>query len=144
MLRMFYKKDNCFVDVYKIFDNKSVMIFSPFIADKQNGNGWNIVKIGQLIPEEYYNKNLNSIITGNERSKIKAPMNKTENETIILKTKDINDLGIYSELKKVEDNKYEYYLGKTWFNPKYGYISNYGGNLNSIGVESCVNENSDI
>ena len=71
MLRMFYKKDNCFVDVYKIFDDKTVMIFSPFIADKQNGNGWNIVKIGQLIPEEYYNNNFNSIITGNERSKIK-------------------------------------------------------------------------
>ena len=83
-------------------------------------------------------------VINNERSKIKAPMNKTENETIILKTKDINDLGIYSELKKVEDNKYEYYLGKTWFNPTYGYISNYGGNLNSIGVESCVNENSDV
>ena len=80
MLRMFYKKDNCFVDVYKIFDNKSVMIFSPFIADKQNGNGWNIVKIGQLIPEEYYNKNLNSIITGNERSKIKKRLTIVQTE----------------------------------------------------------------
>ena len=80
MLKMFYKKDNCFVDVYKIFDNKTAMIFSPFIADKQNGNGWNIVKIGQLIPEEYYNMNLNSIITGNERSKIKKRLTLTHAE----------------------------------------------------------------
>ena len=76
-----------------------------------------------------------------EKSKIKAPTN----EQGEIKKK-INDLGIYSELQKVEneENTYEYYLGRTWYNEKYGYISNYGGNLNSIGVESCVNKGSDV
>ena len=64
----------------------------------------------------------------------------------ILTTKYINDLGIYSELQKVEgeENKYEYYLGRTWYNPVYDYISNYGGNLNSIGIESCINVDTDV
>ena len=76
-----------------------------------------------------------------EKSKIKAPTN----EQGEIKKK-INDLGIYSELQKVEneENTYEYYLGRTWYNEKYGYISNYGGNFNSIGVESCVNKGSDV
>ena len=76
-----------------------------------------------------------------EKTKIKAPTN----EQGEIKKK-INDLGIYSELQKEEneENTYEYYLGRTWYNEKYGYISNYGGNLNSIGVESCVNKGSDV
>ena len=77
------------------------------------------------------------------KSIIKAPLN---DKGEILSTKDINDLGIYSELKKVEneENKYQYYLGKTWYNPKFGFISNFGGNFNSIGIESCVNFNTDV
>ena len=76
-----------------------------------------------------------------EKSKIKAPTNK-EGEIM---TK-INDLGIYSELKKVEEeeNTYEYYLGRTWYSEKFGYISNYGGNLNSIGIETSVKNNTDL
>ena len=77
----------------------------------------------------------------NEKSKIKAPTNE---EGQILTTEDINDLGIYSELQKIDDNKYEYFLGRTWYNPIFGYISNYGGNLNSIGIETCVNKNTDV
>ena len=77
------------------------------------------------------------------KSTIKAP---TNDEGEILTTKDINDLGIYSELQQVEgeENKYEYYLGRTWYNPVYSKIGNYGGNLNSIGIESCVNKETDV
>ena len=77
------------------------------------------------------------------KSTIKAP---TNDKGEILTTKDINDLGIYSRLQQVEgeENKYEYYLGRTWYNPTYSKIANYGGNLNSIGIESCVNGNSDV
>ena len=76
-----------------------------------------------------------------EKSKIKAPTN-DKNE--ILTTKDINDLSIYSELQKIDENKYEYYIGRTWYNPEFKLISNYGGNLNSIGIECCVNTNTDV
>lgn len=75
-------------------------------------------------------------------SKIKAPIDSKKNK--ILTTNDINDLGIYSEIKKISEDKYEYYLGRTWFNPIFNSIANYGGNLNSIGIESCVNYNSDV
>ncbi len=77
------------------------------------------------------------------KSTIKSPTNEKGE---ILKTEDINDLGIYSELRKVEnqENTYEYYLGRTWYNPIFSKISNYGGNLNSIGIETCVNVNSDV
>ena len=76
-------------------------------------------------------------------SKIRAPTNSTNNGKI-LTTKDINDLGIYYELKEIGKYKYEYYLGRTWYNPIYEKISNYGGNFNSIGIESCVNINTDV
>lgn len=70
-MKMFYKKDNCLVEVYKIFEDKTVLIFSPSTAGRQNGNGWEKVKIGQLIPEDYYNTCNNSFISENTRSKIK-------------------------------------------------------------------------
>ena len=76
-----------------------------------------------------------------EKSTIKAPTD--DKGGIITK---INDLGIYSELRKVEgeENKYEYYLGRTWYNDEYGYISNYGGNLNSIGIEMSIKNKTDL
>ena len=77
-----------------------------------------------------------------ERTKVKAPLNSTDNS--ILKTKDINDLGIYCTLKEVGKHKYEYFLGRTWYNPIYEKISNYGGNLNSIGIETCINHDTDV
>ena len=90
----------------------------------------------EIDKEGYY------LING-EKSEIKAP---TNDEGKIMTTEDINDLGIYSELKKVEgeENKYEYYLGRTWYSPTYNKIANYGGNLNSIGIESCVNHDTDV
>ena len=37
-----------------------------------------------------------------------------------------------------------YYIGNTYYNNSYGYISNAGGNDNGIGIEMCVNQGSDI
>ena len=37
-----------------------------------------------------------------------------------------------------------YYIGNTYFNTTYRYISNAGGNDNAIGIEMCVNQGSDI
>lgn len=36
-----------------------------------------------------------------------------------------------------------YWLNANYFNKDYKYISNYGGNLNSIGIETCVDQESD-
>ena len=77
-----------------------------------------------------------------ERTKVKAPLNSTDNS--ILKTKDINDLGIYCTLEEAGKHKYEYILGRTWYNPIYEKIANYGGNLNSIGIEACINHDTDV
>ena len=88
----------------------------------------------EIDEEGYY------LING-QKSSILAPKNGSQ----ILKNKDINDLGIYSELIKEEnEEKYQYYLGRTWFNPIWDKISNYGGNLNSIGIESCINHDTDV
>lgn len=70
-MKMFYKKDNCLVEVYKIFEDQTALIFSPSTAGRQNGNGWEKIKIKQLIPEEYYNTCNNSFISKNTRSEIK-------------------------------------------------------------------------
>lgn len=66
---------------------------------------------------------------------VKAP---TKNG-VILNEKYFNDLGIYTSIKDGE-----YYIGNTWYSSTYGYISNHGGNTNSIGIESCVNNGTDI
>lgn len=57
----------------------------------------------------------------------------------ILKTSDINDYGIRCVIRDGQ-----YYLGKTWYDTTYRKIGNYGGNNNSIGIESCVTEGDDV
>lgn len=57
----------------------------------------------------------------------------------ILSTKDINGEGI----RTVIIDGY-YYLGNTYYNETYHLISNAGGNNNSIGIETMVNQGSDI
>ncbi len=52
----------------------------------------------------------------------------------------INDLGIYCEV----GTNGNYYLGKTWYSSLYNRIGNYGGNRNSIGIETCVNQGADL
>lgn len=36
-----------------------------------------------------------------------------------------------------------YWLNANYYNKSFGYISNFGGNLNSIGIETCVDQGSD-
>ena len=56
-MQMYYKKDNWLVKVYHFFEDKTALIFSPSAAGRQNGNGWEKVKISQIIPLEYYDEN---------------------------------------------------------------------------------------
>ena len=57
----------------------------------------------------------------------------------ILTEEYINDLGIFTSIKDGQ-----YYIGNTWYSSSYDKIANKGGNVNSIGIESCVNKGSDI
>lgn len=52
---------------------------------------------------------------------------------------DINSLSIIVEIGENGN----YYMGRTYYNSGYALISNFGGNRNSIGIESCVNSGSD-
>ena len=54
-------------------------------------------------------------------------------------TDKINEMGIQVEVGANGN----WYMGKTWYSKSYGLIGNYGGNYNSIGIESCVNAGSD-
>ncbi len=57
----------------------------------------------------------------------------------VARTDEINDGGV---LCKLIDGKY--YIGETYYSSGYEKISNRGGNNNSIGIESCINEGTDI
>lgn len=37
-----------------------------------------------------------------------------------------------------------YWIGNTWWSEKYQHVGNYGGNLEAVGIESCVNNGNDI
>jgi len=78
------------------------------------------------------------------KSNIQAPRIYKEKDGVVLedrlpKTSDLNSQGI---LCKIVDG--EYYLGETYYSSGYKYIANRGGNNNSIGIESCITENTDI
>ena len=78
------------------------------------------------------------------KSNILAPRIYKERDGVVLldrtaRTEDINDQSI---LCKLIDGVY--YLGEVYFNETYELIANRGGNNSSIGIESCVNENSDL
>ena len=70
-----------------------------------------------------------------QKSTVLAPTNDGK----ILKTSDINDYGIRCVIRDGQ-----YYLGKTWYDTTYRKIGNYGGNNNSIGIESCITEGEDV
>lgn len=80
-MQMFYKKDNCIIEVYHFFENKTALIFNPAIAGNQNGNGWSYVSIKTLIPMEYYNEHKdNYFMSKSERNKIKERLTLTKAE----------------------------------------------------------------
>ena len=63
----------------------------------------------------------------------------TSYDTAVYANEDINSLGIIIEIGENGN----YYMGRTYYNSGYGLIANFGGNRNSIGIESCVNSGSD-
>ena len=71
-----------------------------------------------------------------EKSQIKAPL-KSNNQ--IPTTSEINDAGI-----RVVVQNGKYYIGDTWWSDTYKRVSNTGGNVNSIGIETMVNQGSDL
>lgn len=77
------------------------------------------------------------------KSKVKAPMVEEKKDGVLTKripeTKDINQQGILCKLIGGR-----YFIGITYFNTDYNLIANRGGNNNSIGIESCVNQGSDL
>ena len=70
-----------------------------------------------------------------KKSIIEAPKKNGQ----ILNEKYINDLGIYTTIKNGQ-----YYIGSTWYSPSFDYIANRGGNMNSIGIESCIDKGTDV
>ena len=79
-----------------------------------------------------------------KKSIILAPrVHKEKNgEVIVDRIPTTNDINDQSVLCKLIDGKY--YIGETYFNATYMLIANRGGNNNSIGIESCVNDNADL
>lgn len=68
-------------------------------------------------------------------STVKAPKNKNK----ILKTKDIVDSGIYTEIGENGN----YFINDSYYNSTYKKISNTGGGINGIGIEMCLVPNED-
>ena len=64
----------------------------------------------------------------------------TTKDSTIYSTSQITPTGIYYEI----GSNGNYYLNKTYYNSTYGKICNFGGNTNSIGIETTVNNGSDI
>ena len=72
MERMYYKKHNCMVDVFSVFQENHIMalIYSPSAAGNNNGNGWMKVRAKELIPEQYFDGN-SGFISKSYRTRIK-------------------------------------------------------------------------
>lgn len=71
-----------------------------------------------------------------KNTNIEAPRN---NEGNIVKNNQLPYQGINVKI----GNKGTYLLGNTYWNNSYGILANKGGNLNSVGIETCVNYGSD-
>jgi len=63
-----------------------------------------------------------------------------KNGAVTLTTAHINDNGI----ETVIGENGNWWMGSTWYSSGYNKIGNYGGNRNSIGIESMVNNGSDV
>ena len=83
-------------------------------------------------------------LTGNfevngEQTTIKAPLNSSENR--IVRNEELPYTGINNY---VDQETGTYWIGKTHWDKTYLTLGNYGGNLNSIGIETSVYEGSDL
>lgn len=109
------------IDGYYYLDNQKTLIKAPIVTFVKNND------------ELFF-------ASDNVIQKTKAPKDAKENDKFHPLTKEeINDAGIRVDLI---DNMY--YIGPTYYNATYNYIANRGGNLNSIGIESMVNEGSNL
>lgn len=63
----------------------------------------------------------------------------SSNHLAVPLTADLNQQGVLCEIGENGN----YFLGRTYINSDYNLIANYGGNTNSIGIESCVNTGAD-
>lgn len=64
-MKFYYKKKNILVDVYHFFEDKTALIFDPSIQ------GWEKIKMSNLVPEEYWDPNKPGFMSKSERNKIK-------------------------------------------------------------------------
>ncbi len=71
-----------------------------------------------------------------QKTIVKAPVN---NKNEVLNDSNFNDQSILCKLVNGQ-----YYIGETYYSNNYHLIANRGGNNNSIGIETCININSDI
>lgn len=61
---MYYISNEEFVEVYQIFNNFTALIFSPIERMKnETQDGWKIVPMKELIPEEYASEFINKVNT---------------------------------------------------------------------------------
>jgi len=80
-MQMFSRNANSIVEVYKFFDNKTALVYSPPLASRQNGNGWCLTQLKYLIPLEYYNEHKeNFFLSKTEKNKIKERLTLTKAE----------------------------------------------------------------
>ena len=78
-----------------------------------------------------------------KKSAIAAPKRKLRKDgKIVFSTPQTSDIVTQGIRCKVKDGKY--FIGKTYYNIIFQKIANFGGNLNSIGIESCDNKGSDL
>lgn len=108
--------------------------YTLYVTDITGNNPYPLITISE---DGYYT------IDGKKTLVLAPRVHKERNGEVIYdriaKTEDINEQGV---LCKLIDGKY--YLGETYYSPSYGKIANRGGNNNSIGIESCINEGTDI
>ena len=83
-----------------------------------------------ISPDGYY-------VLNGTKSTVLAPK---KDDGSILQTKDITPSGLFTTI----GTNNNYYINNTYYNATYKVIANQGGNRNSIGIESCVDEGSDL
>lgn len=97
------------------------------------------IKATVLMPQIYM-KNGNFYILGQDTHI--RPFADKEATTFVETDYTTNDMGQMSIICEIGENG-NYFIGRTYFNTTYNYVSNYGGNRNSIGIETCVDSGSD-
>lgn len=105
-------------DGYYYIDGVKSKVLSPIVTFINNGE--KLVYASDGIPQG-----------------TKAPDDAKEGDKLEISTKDINDAGLRIDLIDGE-----YYMAPTYYNATYKKISNRGGNRNSIGIETMINEGS--